>query len=239
MTTEEITKIVTTCYAKKYRVKLADGKSMIVRLWRHSDGKPCIISKGKRNYGHYLNSWGSSETEDWVSLTEVNSNVDYVKRITKRAKDAKKMLEESGLWPDIKKEIEDFLALPEDKVKEFVEAARENFYENVYKHLYEKDNKFPWLHSYQVFESFLRNTCWKAPNFGKWRDYDKNALSSAIAEKRDYSLRWTDGYDNSVEISFKYPELPRGWYSEEYRGCGNGHYYLLFDAKHAIFYEDD
>jgi hypothetical protein len=29
------------------------------------------------------------------------------------------------------------------------------------------------------------------------------------------------------------------WYSEEYRGCLNGHYYLMFDATHAIFYEDD
>ena len=34
-------------------------------------------------------------------------------------------------------------------------------------------------------------------------------------------------------------DVYRGFYSEEFKGCGNGHYYLLFDATHAIFYEDD
>ena len=33
---------------------------------------------------------------------------------------------------------------------------------------------------------------------------------------------------------------PRGaWLSNEYRNCGNGHYGLLLDATHAVFYEDD
>ena len=29
------------------------------------------------------------------------------------------------------------------------------------------------------------------------------------------------------------------WYSEEYKGCLNGHYYIALDEKHVWFYEDD
>lgn len=64
MTNEEIKKVVTCDHKQKFRVKLADGTSKVVRLWI-SNGQPCIIDKGKRNWGHYLNSGWNFETKDW------------------------------------------------------------------------------------------------------------------------------------------------------------------------------
>ena len=75
--------------------------------------------------------------------------------------------------------------------------------------------------------------------YNKWDRKHYNAdVEKAIANKKNYSRRWTNGYDNTLEIIFN-DDYPRGWYSEEFRNSGNGHYYLLFDATHAIFYEDD
>ena len=238
MTTTEIKTIISTD-CKKYRVKMEDGTSKVVRLWIAQDGCPCIIGKGKRNYGHRLN-WWHDETKDWLSLVEVKKNeVDYKKRILKRAKDAHKMLSESGLWSDIKEEIEAFLSLSDEEIDEFVKAATTDFYELVFKPLYEKENKFKWLHTYQVFESFLRDRCWKAPNYNRWWRAEKNLLKERIENKGDYHFKWTEGYDNSVEVKMCDDGKYRGWYSEEYRHYCNGHYYLLFDATHAIFYEHD
>ena len=239
MKIEEIKKIVTHEDTRKYRVKLLNGKTKIVRLWSYY-GSPCIIGKGRKHYGHYLGSY-YNETDEWVSIKEINSgDVDFKKRIIKRAKDAQKMLEASGLWGDIKKEIDDFLNLPDEKIEEFVNDATSDFYENIYVKLYEPDNKYPWLHSYQIFESFLRNRCWKSPNFGRFNQTEKNLLKEKYENKENIRLKWRNGYDNSIEISFdRKDNISRGWYSEEYKDCGNGHYYLLFDLTHAIFYEDD
>ena len=118
MTINEIKKIVTHEDTRKYRVKLLNGKTKIVRLWSYY-GSPCIIGKGRKHYGHYLGSY-YNETDEWVSIKEINSgDVDFKKRIIKRAKDAQKMLEASGFWGDIKKEIDDFLNLPDEKIEEF------------------------------------------------------------------------------------------------------------------------
>ena len=71
---------------------------------------------------------------------------------------------------------------------------------------------------------------------GASNDWIKKGWLNSLSEKRKYSMRWTVNYNNSVEYN---PDGNRAWYSEEYRGCGNGHYYLLLDEKHAAFREDD
>jgi hypothetical protein len=149
------------------------------------------------------------------------------------------MLNESGLWSDIKQSIEHFFALTESEQKELVNDIMTDSYELFYHEVYKENGKYSWVHGYQVFESFVRKTCWKSIAWHKW---ERERMSAEVAEciknGRDFSRRWENGYDNSVEIANRNGEK-LAWYSEEYRGCGNGHYYLMFDATHAIFYEDD
>lgn len=46
--------------------------------------------------------------------------------------------------------------------------------------------------------------------------------------------------DNGYDVSFSYdPEKKKAWYSEEYRGCGNGYYYIALNRTHALFVEKD
>ena len=54
-----------------------------------------------------------------------------------------------------------------------------------------------------------------------------------------YSHSWRKGYDNSIEFRLCDDGKKRGWYSEEFKNCGNGHYYLALDERRAIFCEDD
>lgn len=236
MTLQEIREIVKNEHAKQYRVNLISGGSKIVRLWLHEDGRICAIGKGLRHYGHELTSW-CDHYEDWATLKLVeHKGTDKVRLVKKRAQDAVKYLAQSGFWPDIKKEIEYFLENVD--IEEFCKDMEKGSYDNFYSQCGE-GQKYAWCNTYQVFESFYSKNCWKSIAYDKWNRKHYNAdVEKAIADKKNYHRRWTNGYDNDIEITFN-DDYPRGWYSEEYRGLGNGHYYLLFDATHAIFYEDD
>ena len=238
MNREEIKAIVTNNYSKPYRVNLIGGGSKIVRLWKADDGRIAIMGKGRKKWGHELSCY--DHYEDWATLRLVeHDEIDYHKRFVKRATDALKMLTESGLWPDIKQSIEHFFTLTESEQRELVNDIMTDSYELFYHEVYKENGKYSWVHGYQVFESFVRKTCWKSIAWHKW---ERERMSAEVAEciknGTDFHRRWENGYDNSVEIANRNGEK-LAWYSEEYRGCGNGHYYLMFDATHAIFYEDD
>ena len=239
MNIEEIKSIVTNNFAKPYRVKLIGGGSKIVRLWQTNDGRIAIISKGRKKWGHELSSW-SDHYEDWATLRLVeHDEIDYYKRFVKRATDALKMLTESGLWSDIKQSIEHFFALTESEQRELVNDIMTDSYELFYNEVYKENGKYSWVSGYQVFEAFVRKTCWKSIAWHKW---ERERMSAEVAEciknGTYFHRRWENGYDNTVEIA-NHDGEKLAWYSEEYRNCGNGHYYLMFDATHAIFYEDD
>ena len=238
MNIEEIKTIVTNNHAKPYRVNLIGGSSKIVRLWKTDDGCIAILDKGKKTWGHVLSSW-SDHYEDWATLRLVEHNeIDYYKRFVKRATDALKMLNETGLWKDIKETIEHFFELPEKEQRELVNDIITDSYEKFYKQTW-GDGKYAWVHCHQVFCTFTNKKCWKSIAWHKW---ERERMSAEVAEciknGTEFHRRWENGYDNTVEIASLNGEK-LAWYSEEYRGVGNGHYYLMFDATHAIFYEND
>lgn len=235
---KEVLDVVVSTGMARYKVKGSDGRTRIVRMFRFVQNdvpRVAVAVAGRKRHGIPADADGHF-CRDWVSVKPAEEATDYVKRIVKRARMAQSMLDGSGLWASIKAEIDEFLRLPIEEVEEFVEAACSDFYKNVY--CARHDGKFKWCRTYQIFESFLSDKCWKSPKFNFACEAEKSALAQAIRDGRNYRFAWRDGYDNSVEVSFSDDEA-RGWYSEEYKGCGNGHYYLLFDATHAIFYEDD
>lgn len=235
MTLKELSKIVTNDRKQKFRVKTNDGQTIIVRLW-NVNGYVAKIDKGRVSYGRYLNPW---DVEKWVSCTKVTKqSIDMVRRVTKRAKDALKMLNESGLWEDIKKDIEYFLAHPE-VIAEFCKDIAEDGYTKFYLECKE-GGKYDWCKCNQVFFSFANDRCWKSIAHPKWSKVEEEKrIAKAIADGERYYKKWPNGYDCSVEVNKGNDGKMRAWYSEEFRNCGNGHYYLMFDATHAIFYEDD
>ena len=238
MNIEEIKTIVTNNHAKPYRVNLIGGGSKIVRLWKTDDGCIAILDKGKKTWGHVLSSW-SDHYEDWATLRLVEHNeIDYYKRFVKRATDALKMLNESGLWGSIKECIEHFFELPETEQRELVNDIITDSYEKFYKQTW-GDGKYAWVRCHQIFCTFTNKRCWKSIAWDKWeRERMSAEVTECIKNGTEFHRRWENGYDNTVEIASLNGEK-LAWYSEEYRNCGNGHSYLMFDATHAIFYEND
>ena len=70
-------------------------------------------------------------------------------------------------------------------------------------------------------------------------------LAWAIENKIDYSITKyyygisPNGRDYSVETKLGKDGVFRAWFSSEYKGCGNGDYYLLINPTQAIFVEKD
>jgi hypothetical protein len=77
----------------------------------------------------------------------------------------------------------------------------------------------------------------KKMNFGySTNQYAFEEIKKALKDKKEISISGRRNYD----VSFSYnPKINKAWYSEEFKGCGNGHYYLALDETHALFYEDD
>ena len=81
----------------------------------------------------------------------------------------------------------------------------------------------------------------KTMYFGICNKTVKDAIKNALIEDKDYYSGRTDKWDKtSYDVSFELKAKERkAWYSEEYRGCGNGHYYLALNHSCALFYEHD
>ena len=216
---------------EKY-VYVSEGEKHEIRLFISTNNDICFAPKRRRNGGYMLSV---SEMDKWDSLTKVNkgNKTDLVKRMRKRAESGVVMLNSSGLWTDIKTELLNFLGLSDDEIRrDFIEG-------NIYK-IY-RSKKYDWLSNYQVFFALKAKKCWKNLSFEKYdlnKDSIINSVKRAISDKEPIRFSWRNVYDNTLEI-ISDNGIYKGYYSEEFRNCGNGHYYLLFDATHAIFYEDD
>lgn len=227
---KEISKVVTENVVKTFVATFSDGTKKKVRMWYEGRGV-CIVNRKSRRYGHLLNA--TDEYDKWVNLVPfVKQDVDVYKRAVKRAKKVEKMLEESGLWANIKNMLHTFLyERNEEEQKAIINVALD-----YPKNFDGKDAIFTrW-----IFESLARDRCFKTIN---WLSYDKEEyeklLEERIKAKKDFMYFWHKVYDNRISIEKGENDILLGYYSEEYTGCLNGYYSILLDAKHALFCEKD
>lgn len=76
---------------------------------------------------------------------------------------------------------------------------------------------------------------------GRWNAQDTEHILNSIAEAIDNKVNYrSPRCDNGYDVSFEYvADGRKAWYSEEYRNCGNGHYYIALNRTHAIYWEKD
>lgn len=222
----------------KYKVTKRNGKTEYIRMEQMPDGEILLMAKRSRKTGYRL-SYMSYAVFDWKKMEKVNTGV-TTSLFIKHIKDAVSYMENSGLWSDIKADLQKFLDYGYDFASEFLDDLNNGEYET-YKEVYNEDGKYYGkVKSFEILTSLAKKSCWKSIPFNTYeRDEIRDCLSKAIDEKKDYAYWWVNGYDNRVEVKLGEDGKMRGWLSCEYRNCGNGHYYLLFDNKHAIFYTDD
>lgn len=215
---------------KKYRITMNDGTKIEKRLFISSGGYLAYFRRGSSRYGYAEYTY-----PNWVKLQAIMPR--YNDPVHVMRSNLKKLIaytDASGLWPDLNKDWKDMAKLGDDELKELHDATY-----GAFEKLREKYNLSG---GYDSFAGLSLPRLVKTVNFDAWsRDDDKEFLKECISrhvnateDQPTSHLRWHKGYDNSVEVHGK-----RAWYSEEYTGCGNGHYYLLMDECHAMFYEND
>ena len=206
-------------------VTMANGDKERKRMFISRDGWVCEFKKRSRTRGRCI-----SCEELWKSVEPVKANTDKVSVCKRNTKSIIKYLTSSGFWPDILANMKKLQQLKDEDLEYLCECE------------YDEHNTFMEEHgidhiSPDMYYSLISKRGIITINWGDAsNNWIKRGWLEALNEKRKYSMRWTVSYDNSVEYN---SEGERAWYSEEYRGCGNGHYYLLLDEKHAAFREDD
>lgn len=237
----------------RFRVQYADGTKKVERLFiGDGTGYVCKFKKGssRRGYPFY--------TDSVVAIEPVKGTDPYV-MMKKNARKAASLLAVSGLWPTLQKQFADLSSLSENELADLMAIYERYWQTSTCKGLDELNAHYNSIQSeYNVFFTsrglvafdlyHLKQLQHKGQiisvPYGDQRFHLLPAVSSAIqkavssSDMDAYSERWYGSYDYSIEVSRK-DDVPRAWYSAEYKGCGNGHYYLLLDATHAWFYEDD
>ena len=239
---------------KKYKA-IRNSDKAVVRFGRYSQNNDMIFIYGRRrkNYG-----WIITEQEFLANYTIMKTRATEKSKWEHNVDRVIKTLEKSGLWDNILEVFRNLKKLGWDKRKELSEEwnniedrseYKDGHYHNTAEYnvwLDKVEKEYPFLISvdehgerYVSSQYFWEMSYAQLKNmyFGKWYNKDrKEEIAKCLAEKKP--LRFCERV--SYDVSFEYnAELGKAWYSEEYKGCGNGHYYLALDNNLALFCEND
>ena len=239
-------------YRKYPCIRKCDGKK-----WRFAMEDPdtvFVFLKGARRRGHRYTIQGFLEKFS-VRNKDIEKK-DPTPLWRKHLKRAVKCMEASGLWPEIKEVYDNMLASgmtwqDREKLSEINDYLHGWYKPDIPVADYEKqvaEYKAHFPFAFYETEDGTRNihsdycnelSCCelKSMYFGKYSTEKRYIIQKALAEKQSYhSGRIVVGYD----VSYEYNAVEnKAIYSEEYRNCGNGHYYLALDENTAVFCEHD
>lgn len=224
---EKFYKIVDNNFNSKFRVTYNNGSKAILRLYITISGGICY--KQKKNLYWALPIYEIKDIEvipqpkqkSGIELCRHNLNL-IVKYLT-----------ESGFWEEKLNGAKWLLSLTDYQL-ELLKDYKE--YQEHIRLLPEKVQWFGCDCLCALFEKKIKTI----PFLTDEREWREKQIKSAIENRENIKGSWRGSYDYSFEINFdKERNTIKGWYSEEYQGCGNGHYYYLLDNKHVIFGEDD
>lgn len=230
MKAEELKKIIEDNKGvKEFNVIFNDGRHEKKRLFISDQGHICYFPKGKRSYGYIM----YHETISNITICKPII-VDTLKVVKNFLNNVVKYLTASGLWVNIKEDYIKILSQGDDYLKT---AINLDFSEQ--RKFLESTIGVSSFHVDDIVTSALKGI--KQINYDKYeRTHYRNIIGEQIRNKEgNFRYHWVNGYDCSVQISKDNVGNLFAWYSEEYRGCGNGHYYFALDERRAIFVEDD
>lgn len=224
----------------------------IIRYSKEDEDNYFVYAKGLKSRGWRFSKTGFYSMFEPIVITEETKNKKWLKQIL----NIEKYLEVSGLWANILKEIKILKQLSYKAICELSEGYWCNFWNfpkeeienekleerkrliSKYPIMFDENNEFKF-----GISEWMLNPKIKTMNFGKYNTTSiRNTIQEHFNRKEKYS---TFAYVN-YDVSFNYnpkasdkDDVERAWYSEEYKGCGNGHYYIALDNIHALFCEDD
>jgi len=231
MTRKEIFDYVNENGDGKYEFIYADGRKEAFRVFISITGNLCRFfpHSTRRGYIMYIEDGAITSVRSLKPQAK-----DKTRIVRNNLKNIVKYTTASGLWPDIKATAEHYLGLDDQEFDRVVNLPCWNDLMD-----YEKAHGLTHFTDGGLLALSAPRTI-KAINYHRYeRDLIKKEMATAIENKRNFSHHWYKGYDNSVSCELGQDNRLRAWYSEEYKGCGNGHYYLALDESHALFCEND
>ena len=229
----------------KFKVTDKQGNTSVRRLF--------VCDNGIAEYKKNSKKWGYrlyGDWNDWTAVSPVKGLSDYA-MFHRNATKAAELLAASGMWPVMQKQMVALASLDASSYYELTE-------------IYEEWRRFFSDELRDKFRNYFTSRMLEPADIYHFRQlsskgqiisvpYDKDfkqvyieELNNIIAKAKSddepintKSFSWRGSYDYSIEIRKDKDGILKGWYSAEYKNCGNGHYYLLLDASHAIYYEDD
>ena len=213
---------------KKFEITYCNGAKETKRLFVSTANNICEFAPRSRTKGYVI-------AVGYISnIVMKEPAYDAVKQCRKNLKNVIKYLSASGFWSPMLKGAEYLNSLSDTEL-----SAMQDW--DMYHKIFNEDMTLKGIRwwGYDCFTSLFGTKSIKTMRLEKYnRDYTKRRIAESMTTKTNCSDRWTNGYDNSYEIRFD-EDVIRAWYSEEYKGCANGHYYYLLDETHAIFGEHD
>lgn len=220
------------------------GEKGRVRAMKEDDGRFFVFAPHKRLYGRRY----ATIDEFLLFHTDIRVPEQDETAWKKRLAKAGKRLEKSGLWPEFKVVIDNLqkMAMSDWKTMNDIfwstpygqsRAQALDFFRGKYPFVFFTDEDGNEAVHSGYFSDWAKCKT-KSMYFGKYENKEIKAdIKKAMKEKTAYcSGRIQANYD----VSFEYqPDKKKAWYSEEFRGCGNGHYFIALDETTALHLEDD
>lgn len=207
----------------KAKIITKKGNDTIERFALASGGMSVLrMMKGKKRFGQLL-TYVISDINDVEGVQFYDeSESSYADDLEKKQKYILKNIH-PNLWSDLKNEY----SFSSDKLERFRNASQGLSHYESYKLAGQYD--LPQIEQHKTITM----------QSAGMPEYAQRELTKAIEEKRDYRYSWDCGYDCSVSTKMGDDGIYRGWFSQEFRGTGNGYYWLLISPTQAIFVERD
>jgi len=226
---------------REINVTYDDGFKKKIRIFKASTGAICQFKKGSSRRGYEIHPAGILSVSAVTSKkSEEQKWIDGWKKV-----DAK--LEKSGLWNDIRAEIKLAFEIGYPKLKQMSNTywtfSNSDGAEVIYfqQHcpllLLKRDDGTEYVNT-TVLWHYSKLPKIKKMMFAK--KYYNETILKRIQEAMDKKVSIHEDHTYGYDVSLEYnPEKNKAWYAEEFRGCGNGHYYIALNATHALYMEDD
>lgn len=225
------------------KIEYWNGQVENRRISRNKEGSAfAVFAKNSRTRGYWHHEFRNIVSLD-VSL-KPPAQTDIAEQWRKSWVKALGMATVSGLWPELQKDIRLGLEIGYDTIQKAYDAYWVDSTNDTVVRVGAIEPRLIGItlegQSYvdtSILWTMSTPAKIKKMYFGKHSsDYYLRMIEEAMRKEKALSFRTRARYD----VSFEYkPDCCKAWYSEEYRGCCNGHYYLALNATHALFYEDD
>lgn len=257
---KRLSDIIEKAKTKEFTVKYTDGRQEKKCLFVSTSGEICYFGRRMRNRGYPM----SIDSIEDIIPKQQKPNDAYTMFHRNVAKAAELLLE-SGMWLGLQKMMAGMATLTLEEYNEMTihyEAWNGRYntgltYDQM-KELQKNDvanfnavlerKGYPAADIYHFNQLKSKGQIISVPfsNGNHDGEHLKSESRRLYEEAKNgecgapyKSMRWYGSYDYSISFEKTKSGELIGWYSAEYKGCGNGHYYLLLDATHAIYYEDD